>query len=391
MSDRHLQVPNNGRDLNGIDHLGFFSAEHGVGEAARQLAGTLRGVGVDVSTINYTDTESRLAHPFECNNESHHKVLLTSINADQMLAAQHIMGRDFFSDRYVIGQWFWELESAPEWYSPAFPLVNELWAPTRFIESMLRRSAPDSVTVTYTPLPVVVPDVDASLGRRHFGLDDRFMFLFAFDFMSVMKRKNPLGLVEAFCRAFADGAGPMLVMKAINGDKRPHDLALLQAAIADRSDIVLMSDYLTRIETSTLTSIADCYVSLHRSEGLGLTISEAIALGVPVIATGYSGNLDFMTDANANIVPMHRVKVGDDAGGYSPIAMWAEPNLDEASSLMRQVYENPEMARAKAKKAQAEILNAFTVERSGAIMKNRLEQIWRSQRGAQLLAETRRV
>ena len=391
MSDGHLQVPNKGRDLNGIDHLGFFSAEHGVGEAARQLAGTLRGVGVEVSTINYTDTESRLAHSFECNNESHHKVLLTSINADQMLAAQHIMGCAFFSDRYVIGQWFWELESAPDWYSPAFPLVNELWAPTRFIESMLRRSAPDSVTVTYTPLPVVAPAVDASLGRGYFGLDNRFMFLFAFDFMSVMKRKNPLGLVEAFCRAFADGSGPMLVMKAINGEKRPHDLALLQAAIADRSDIVLMGDYLTRVETSTLTSIADCYVSLHRSEGLGLTISEAIALGVPVIATGYSGNLDFMTDANANIVPMHRVKVGDDAGGYSPIAVWAEPNLDEAAALMRSVYENPEMARAKAKKAQAGILNDFTVERSGAIMKNRLEQIWRSQRGAQLLAETGRV
>jgi hypothetical protein len=110
-----------------------------------------------------------------------------------------------------------------------------------------------------------------------------------------------------------------------------------------------------------------------------------------VIATGYSGNLDFMTDANANIVPMLRVKVGDDAGGYSPIAVWAEPNLDEAAALMRRVYENHGFAKEKARRAQSEILNAFTVERSGAIMKNRLEQIWRSQRGAQLLAETGRV
>jgi len=391
MSNGRISIPNVGRDMNGLDHLGFFSAEHGVGEAARQLAGTLRGVGVEVSTINYTDTESRLGHPFVCENESRHKVLLTSINADQMLAAQHIMGADFFHDRYVIGQWFWELETAPDWYPPAYPFVNELWAPTRFIESMLRHSVPDHVTVTYTPLPVVAPVIDASMNRAHYGLDNRFMFLFAFDFMSVMKRKNPLGLVEAFCRAFADGAGPMLVVKAINGDKRPHDLALLQSAIADRSDIVLMGDYLTRIETSTLTSIADCYVSLHRSEGLGLTISEAIALGVPVIATGYSGNLDFMTDANANIVPMHRVQVGNDAGGYSPLAMWAEPNLDEAVALMRSVYENTGFAKEKARRAQSEILNAFTVERSGAIMKNRLEQIWRSQRGAQLLAESRSV
>jgi glycosyltransferase involved in cell wall biosynthesis len=391
MSGSQSSIPNIGRELNGIDHLGFFSAEHGVGEAARQLAGTLRGVGVDVSTINYTDTESRLAHEFVCENQSRHKVLLTSINADQMLAAQQIMGRDFFSDRYVIGQWFWELETAPQWYAPAYQFVNELWAPTRFIESMLRRSVPEHVKVTYTPLPVVAPMVDASLERSHFGLDDRFMFLFAFDFMSVMKRKNPLGLVEAFCRAFVEGSGPMLVIKAINGEKRPHDLALLQSAIAERSDIVLMSDYLTRVETSTLTSIADCYVSLHRSEGLGLTISEAIALGVPVIATGYSGNLDFMTDANANIVPMHKVRVGDEAGGYSPLAVWAEPNLDEATALMRSVYENPVKAREKAVRAQAEILNAFTVERSGAIMKNRLEQIWRSQRGAQLLAESGRA
>ena len=391
MSDGQISIPNLGRDLNGIDHLGFFSAEHGVGEAARQLAGTLRGVDVDVSTINYTDTESRLGHPFVCDNESRHKVLLTSINADQMLAAQHIMGADFFRDRYVIGQWFWELESAPDWYQPAYQFVNELWAPTRFIESMLRRSVPDHVTVTYTPLPVVAPVVDASLNRAHYGLDNRFMFLFAFDFMSVMKRKNPLGLIEAFRRAFAPGEGPMLVMKAINGDKRPHDRALLQESAAQHADIVILDEYLTRAETSTLTSLADCYVSLHRSEGLGLTISEAIALGVPVIATGYSGNLDFMTDANANIVPMHRVKVGDDAGGYSPIAVWAEPSLDEAAALMRRVYENHGFAKEKARRAQSEILNAFTVERSGAIMKNRLEQIWRSQRGAQLLAESGRA
>jgi glycosyltransferase involved in cell wall biosynthesis len=391
VSDGQISIPNLGRDLNGIDHLGFFSAEHGVGEAARQLAGTLRGVDVDVSTINYTDTESRLGHPFVCDNESRHKVLLTSINADQMLAAQHIMGADFFRDRYVIGQWFWELESAPDWYQPAYQFVNELWAPTRFIESMLRRSVPDHVTVTYTPLPVVAPVVDASLNRAHYGLDNRFMFLFAFDFMSVMKRKNPLGLIEAFRRAFAPGEGPMLVMKAINGDKRPHDRALLQESAAQHADIVILDEYLTRAETSTLTSLADCYVSLHRSEGLGLTISEAIALGVPVIATGYSGNLDFMTDANANIVPMHRVKVGDDAGGYSPIAVWAEPSLDEAAALMRRVYENHGFAKEKARRAQSEILNAFTVERSGAIMKNRLEQIWRSQRGAQLLAESGRA
>jgi glycosyltransferase involved in cell wall biosynthesis len=237
------------------------------------------------------------------------------------------------------------------------------------------------VQVKYVPLPVVTPHVDASITRARFGLDDRYMFLFAFDFMSVMKRKNPLGLIEAFCSAFAEGEGPMLVIKAINGDKRLVERNMLRDAVRKRSDIVLIDEYFTKVETSTLTSLADCYVSLHRSEGLGLTMSEAMTLGRPVIATGYSGNLDFLSDANSFIVPGSRVKVGRGAEGYSPEAMWMEPNVSEAAKYMRYVYENQAEAAQKGLRGQADILRAFDVASCGAIMKGRLEQIWRSQRG----------
>ncbi|CAB4622549.1 unannotated protein [freshwater metagenome] len=364
------------QDLNGVDVVGFFTAEHGVGEAARVLVSTMKSVGVDVSTINYTDTQSRMGHSYSTDDVSRHKAVLVSMNAEQLTHSPHRLGADFYDDRYVIGQWFWELEQAPQWYAPAWPMVNEMWAPTHFIEQMLRDSAPMNVTVSYVPLPVTRPAIDASLTREHFGLDDRFTFLFAFDFMSVMKRKNPLGLIDAFTRAFPAGSGARLMIKAINGDKRPVESAQLLAAATQHPDITVIDTYFTRIETSSLMNLADCYVSLHRSEGLGLTLSEAMSHGKPVIATGYSGNLDFMDETNSYLVPWTRVPVGDNAEGYSHDSTWAEPKLDEAAKFMRYVFENQAEAAELGQKAQSDILNRFSEAASGAIMKNRLSEIW---------------
>ena len=364
------------RDLNGVDVVGFFTAEHGVGEAARVLVSTMKSVDVAVSTINYTDTQSRMGHSYSTDDVSRYKVALVSMNAEQLTHSPNRLGADFYSDRYMIGQWFWELEQAPDWYAPAWPMVNEMWAPTRFIEQMLRNSAPKNVAISYVPLPVMRPAINTSLTRDLFHLDDRFMFLFAFDFMSVMKRKNPLGLIEAFIRAFPAGTGAQLVIKAINGDKRPAERAQLMTAAALHPDITVMDTYLTRVETSSLMNLADCYVSLHRSEGLGLTLSEAMSHGKPVIATNYSGNIDFMNETNSYLVSWDRVAVGENAEGYAANASWAEPNLDEAAQLMRSVFENQAEAAQIGQKAQNDILKNFSEAASGAIMKNRLSEIW---------------
>jgi glycosyltransferase involved in cell wall biosynthesis len=369
-------IPVLSQNLNGIDVVGFFTAEHGVGEAARVLVSTLQSVDVTVGTINYTDTQSRMGHSYSTDDVLRHKAVLVSMNAEQLTHSPHRLGADFYNNRYVIGQWFWELEQAPQWYAPAWPKVNEMWAPTRFIEQMLRNSAPSDVKISYVPLPVVRPAIDVALTRSHFGLDNRFMFLFAFDFMSVMKRKNPLALIDAFTRAFPAGSGAQLVIKAINGDKRPVEREALMTAALQHSDITVIDTYFTRVETSSLMNLADCYVSLHRSEGLGLTLSEAMSHGKPVIATNYSGNVDFMDNSNSYLVPWTRVAVGQDAEGYSPDATWAEPDVVEAARLMRHVYENQAEAAQIGHKAQADILNRFSEAASGAIMKSRLSEIW---------------
>lgn len=367
-----------GRVLGGTDVIGFFNAEHGIGEASRLLVEALRAAQVPLSTVGYRNTESRQNFPFDTDEVGKYKTVIAAINAELNKPVRDLFGPVFFKDTYVIGQWFWELEVAPHWYEPAYQYVNELWAPTKFIETMLRNEAPSHIPVRYMPLPLRKPRVVENASRDELGLDDRFMFLFTFDFMSVMKRKNPLGLVQAFKKAFAPNEGPMLVLKSINGETRPEGFAELMDACDGRDDIIIMNRYLDSHLSTTLMNVCDCYVSLHRSEGLGLTIAEAMLLGKPVIATGYSGNLDFMSEDTSFMVPWTRVKVGENAEAYDANATWAEPDLDVASALMRMVYTNPSTARDVAARGKLDLETRFTPERTGSQMKIRLEEIWES-------------
>ena len=369
-------VVDGGRVSGGVDAIGFFNAEHGIGEAARLLVEAIRTTEVPVSTIGYRNTESRQRAFFETDEIGRYKTVIAAINAELNKPVRDLFGKKFFEDTYVIGQWFWELETAPAWYKDAYQYVDELWAPTKFIEEMLRREAPSRISIRHMPLPLRKPRVVEDACRSDLGLDERFMFLFTFDFMSVMKRKNPLGLIEAFKRAFSPNEGPMLVLKSINGETRPEGFAELQAACNGREDIVIWDKYLDATESAALMNLCDCYVSLHRSEGLGLTIAEAMLLGKPVIATAYSGNLDFMTPETSYLVPWIRTKVGENAEAYDADAYWAEPDLDSAAILMRRVFENQEEAKNIAMAGKSDLEHRFTPELTGRQMGERLRQIW---------------
>jgi glycosyltransferase involved in cell wall biosynthesis len=368
-----------GRVSGGVDAIGFFKAEHGIGEAARLLVEAIRTTDVPVSTVGYWITESRQRAKFETDEVGKYKTIIAAVNAELNKPVRDLFGSYFFDGAYVIGQWFWELETAPPWYKDAYQYVDELWAPTKFIEEMLRRDAPKRVAIHHMPLPLRKPRVVENALRKDLDLDSRFMFLFIFDFMSVMKRKNPLGLIEAFKKAFAPGEGPMLILKSINGETRPEGFAELKAATEGREDILIMNRYLDSTQSAALMNLCDCYVSLHRSEGLGLTIAEAMLLGKPVIATGYSGNLDFMTPETSYLVPWKRVRVGEGAEAYDVNASWAEPDLDAAAAIMKNVYSNPDEARRVAMAGKIDLETRFTPEQTGLRMKRRLANLWREQ------------
>jgi glycosyltransferase involved in cell wall biosynthesis len=226
------------------------------------------------------------------------------------------------------------------------------------------------------PLPLVAPSLAAGVGKADFGLDARFTFLFSFDFLSVFERKNPLGVINAFRDAFGNGEGPVLMIKTINGQHRQQDLERLRWAARGRSDIVVFDGYLDPGMMGALTASCDCYVSLHRAEGLGLTMSEAMALGKPVIATAYSGNMDFMTPETAYLVPWHLSRIGDSAPPYPSEGMWAEPDIAVASRLMRGVMDDPGAAALVGEGARDDLALRFSPVETGIRIRQRLEAIW---------------
>ena len=368
-----------GRAPSGVDLVGYLNAELGVGEAGRLAGSALTEADVTVSTITCRRTTSRQNHPFRSLGIAEHATVLLAVNADQCADVRHDFGDAFFEGRHVIGQWFWEVEDFPVTYHDAYGLVDEVWAPTKHIESAIGRFAPVTLPIVHMPLPLVAPTVRNDAKKADFGLDERFTFMFSFDFLSVIERKNPFAVIDAFKAAFQPDEGPQLLIKSINGADRLRDLEHLRWVARDRPDIFLVDAYFDSIETGSLMSVIDCYVSLHRAEGLGLTMSEAMCLGKPVIATAYSGNMDFMTSDTALLVPWRAVEIGPNAAPYPPAAKWAEPSTTAAASAMRRIVNNPEHAAALGAAAKADLAVRFSPAATGARMRARLETIWRSQ------------
>jgi glycosyltransferase involved in cell wall biosynthesis/SAM-dependent methyltransferase len=361
----------------GVNLVGYVSSERGVGEAARQILSALQATEVATTTIDTPAAPDEIAaglaglgdddHPYDFN--------LICVNADMLPLVAMGLGPRFFEGRHTAGLWFWEISHFPEQWHPAFDNVNEVWVASEHIADTLRPLSPTPVHTIRVP---VVPGAPDNATRAQLGMPEGFCFLFVFDYRSVFRRKNPLGLVEAFRRAFEPGAGPSLVIKSICGDEFPAEREALAEAVADRPEIHLVEDTITTGMKNAMIANCDCYVSLHRSEGLGLTMAEAMYFGKPVIATAYSGNLDFMAEGNSFLVPHTMVEIGPDANPYPADAEWAEPDLDQAAALMQQVFEHPETAALRGQRAAEDIRRTHSPEAAGEAIKRRIDEVRRS-------------
>jgi glycosyltransferase involved in cell wall biosynthesis/2-polyprenyl-3-methyl-5-hydroxy-6-metoxy-1,4-benzoquinol methylase len=358
----------------GVNVAGYFRAEVGVGEAARHLIAAIESSGIPFETVTYSRTPSRQEHLFseQASSAARFDTNVICVNADQLSTFAYDMGPEFFAGRYSAGLWWWEVAEFPESLHAAFDTIDEVWVGSDFTRVAVAASTEKPVLTI--PLGLEVSD-DAPLERRSLGLPEGFLFYFTFDFFSVFERKNPIGVVEAFKRAFAPNEGPTLLLKSVNGDQRILDLERLRAAVADRPDIVLLDKYLSSSEKNALMASCDCYISLHRSEGLGLTIAEAMARGKPVIATGYSGNLTFMNESNSYLVRHTMAPIPAGCDPYPQGVLWADPDLDDASRLMRIVYEHQNEAAKTGRNAREDILARHSPSKTATFIKERLVQI----------------
>jgi glycosyltransferase involved in cell wall biosynthesis len=369
----------------GVNVIGYLEAELGLGEAGRKLAAAVEAAGIPSATLTYRHTHSRQAHAFESRGPvaAPYDTNIICVNAAQLLELRKHLGVERFAGRYSIGVWFWELSRFPPKLHPAFDLVDEVWVASEFVRDSISQET--NKPVLLVPLPLESVDSEP-LSRSELEIPEGFLFLFTFDFLSVSARKNPLGVVEAFSRAFKPNEGPTLLIKSINGGLRKQDLAGLERAAAARPDVLVVDRYMTAAEKDALTASCDCYVSLHRSEGLGLTMAEAMAHAKPVIATGYSGNLTFMNEENSYLVRYKRVLTPSGIHPYPPGIEWAEPDLDHAAELMRHVYADREDALERGHRARCDIFEQHSLERSAAFIRRRLAQLPRHD---ELLREVR--
>ncbi|HEY5262596.1 MAG TPA: glycosyltransferase family 4 protein [Solirubrobacteraceae bacterium] len=359
----------------GVNVAGYFESELGVGEAARLVVAALDSADVALSPVHGRSVPaSRQGHAFTSLDAEHARfpVNLVCVNADGLPGFREEVGEGFFAGRHTIGMWWWEVSRTPVEWRSTFGLVDEIWVGSEHVAKALSVDSP--VPVYTVTLPVRRPRVEP-LAREALGVPEGFVFLFMFDYHSVFERKNPLATVEAFKRAFAPGAGASLVLKCINGADDLRNRARLLAAVGDHEDIHVLDGYLSPAENDALIAACDCYVSLHRSEGFGLTPAEAMALGKPVIATGYSGNLDYMTAGNAHLVDYTLRDIGPGNAPYPPEGQWAEPDVEHAARLMREVFDDQPAAHAMGERAAADIARTHSLEASGRSMKARLESL----------------
>ncbi|MDR3535945.1 MAG: glycosyltransferase [Acetobacteraceae bacterium] len=252
------------------------------------------------------------------------------------------LGAKMVRGRRVIGYWAWELPVAPREWRAGVRFVHEVWVPSSFTAAAVEPLLPGRVRVVRPPL-AVTPPRPAPIGRDGFAIPaGTVVVLMIFNLASSFVRKNPLAAIAAFRAAFGDRRDRLLILKVTNADHFADDFAALRAAAADATNIRIETRLMTSNEIAALTMAADIVLSLHRSEGLGLVLGEAMLLGRPVVATGWSGNLDFMDESSAALVPGRLIVPVDPRGVLvAKGAVWADPDVGVAAQHLRRLADDP--------------------------------------------------
>jgi glycosyltransferase involved in cell wall biosynthesis len=358
----------------GLNICGYVTADLGIGQSARGAALAAKAAAIPHVLVDFAvgtmspKTDRTYARELAADNP--HPVNLVHVNADQFPTFRRAMGPEVFAGKYTIGYWHWELPDFPDRWLTSFDGVDEVWTPTRFVQGAV--SAKANVPVVLMPHAISLPPVNPS--RARFELPpDTFLFLTMYDLLSYQERKNPRAAIRAFREAFGKRGGATLVIKVLNADKCPDDMARLRESLADLSSVVLLTSTLPRQAVYDLEATCDAFVSLHRSEGFGLGLAECMYLGKPVIATNWSGNVDFMTSRNSCPVEYELVTLDRSHGPYDAGQRWAEADADGAARYMRALVNDPAYAARIGHEARQTMLTEYSPQAIGKRYQDRLQ------------------
>lgn len=350
--------------------IGFFSTFSGLGEAARQLVRVMRDAGIDVHTSNISDfaIADMAVGPIWPNGLGTGGAAIAVFKPDIAYPVLNALRPYGLMQRRLIAYWHWELAVLPSSWVKALRHFDEIWVPSRFMADAVRRADPAK---TVHVVPDCLDVAAMPIVPRHDpwpALAGRPLVFFSYDVRSSQARKNPEAVIAAFCQAVdgmcivSEAKRPVLVIKMHGEAAWPPGIAALRALIGLREDIMLISGTFPRATIEDMIARADVVMSLHRSEGFGYLMAEAMAAGCAVIATNWSGNIDFMSADSVVLVPYQLVPVDDPQRIYTLHgAQWAEPNVDFAAAALRRLLENADERAALGVAARACVARYFSV------------------------------
>ena len=346
--------------------FGFHASDIGLGTAAKGYAAALRPLlPLHEITMRWNPNdleETKIGAP-------PHAINVVHMNPDVLPIFLGRYGQQVLPVHFNVAIWVWELHAgyAP-WYGQS-QLFNEIWTPSSYSADAIRSVSKTPVNV----IPHVVDDLPAG-DAEHSEDYAVFTFLYIFDLASAFDRKNPLALVRAFRRAFGNRQDVQLILKYHHCEFDSPATALLERVTKASPNIRTINQTLPEEQVYSLLRSCDCFVSPHRSEGFGLNIAAAMYYGKPVIATGYSGNMDFTTPDNSYLIDYDLVAVQQDTGAYKAGYVWAEPSEDHLAALLETVVGAPEQARERGERGRRTIQERFSVKAVTEIIRRRFEE-----------------
>ncbi len=360
--------------MNGINVVGYFNGKFGLAEAVRLNSKALKSVGVSVSEIDYEKLKQNDTYKYDIN----YSVNLVQISLNDIDEFFSVINPEFFKKKYTILYLIWESEHIPNKLRNAINLFNEVWTSSDYCKTIFSKIYDRPIIIV--PHPIEVKFKPINIGNKLIVKSkEKFRFLFIFNYHSSVERKNPFHLIKAFIKAFEQNENVELIIKTSSAKDFKKIERELYNSIKGQKNIGIIDIDLDQNSIYNLINNCDCYVSLHHSEGFGLTLAEAMYLGKPTIASNYSGNTEYMNQYNSYLVDCKIGKIENPDAIFSKETIWGYPILEDTINKMKLVYENDELRKEKSLRAEKELKTRLSYTAIGNVMSNRLKYLYINQ------------
>lgn len=361
----------------GVNYFGFFSEISGIAQATKCNAEALKKNDIKVNHQSFVYThkiERDLNSNYPSSSDSY-PINIFHINIDKINTFLSEFTTDLLKDKYNIAYWAWEFPEIPNEALEVLNFFDELWVPSNFCAEIF--AAKSKVPVIKFSHPIEAHALNFSFNKNEYNIQAKsFVFLTLFDSDSTFERKNPIDTIHAFQESFEpDDLKATLIIKTHNFEKNESVKELILKTIGSYKNIIVINEKMSEDKLHSLIQQADVVISLHASEGFGLTLAEAMSYGKVVIATGYSGNIDFMNVNNSMPLKFELSKISKKHGIIEKGFTIAKPNKEHAKELIKYSYTNQEIINTLGQRAQKDIVSEFSKEKIGKLMANRLRLI----------------